>query len=236
MSGIGASLLDLVLPRRCVGCGIAGAAFCGECRSGAAALRVPLDGLEVVAAARYGAGVRRAIIAYKERARRDLTGVLAAMLAVAVGELTGSATGPLLLVAPATTRAAAAERGGDHVLRLARATARAHRAGGWAPPVLVAPGVVRATRSVRDSAGLGITERERNLAGSMRAVPPRSSDLRGGRAVVVVVDDIVTTGATLRETTRALRVAGWPVLGGAVVAATPRRLTADPLAGHGRPV
>jgi orotate phosphoribosyltransferase len=38
------------------------------------------------------------------------------------------------------------------------------------------------------------------------------------------VDDIVTTGATLREATRALTSAGWPVIGCAVIAATQRRV------------
>jgi predicted amidophosphoribosyltransferase len=39
----------------------------------------------------------------------------------------------------------------------------------------------------------------------------------------VLVDDIVTTGVTVQESLRALRAAGWPVLGAAALAATPRR-------------
>ena len=72
---------------------------------------------------------------------------------------------------------------------------------------------------VRDSAGLTTAARAANLDAAMRARPPR----RDGRAAVVV-DDIVTTGATLREAARALRAAGWTVVGAAVVAATPRRV------------
>jgi predicted amidophosphoribosyltransferase len=85
--------------------------------------------------------------------------------------------------------------------------------------VRVAPGVLRLDRVVRDSAGLGRRERERNLRGALRARAPTAT---AGARRVVVVDDIVTTGATLREAVRALRSAGWDVAGAAVVAGTPR--------------
>jgi predicted amidophosphoribosyltransferase len=69
---------------------------------------------------------------------------------------------------------------------------------------------------VGDSAGLDPTARGANLGGAMTARPPAG-------CTAVLVDDIATTGTTLREATRALRAAGWRVVGAAVVAATLRR-------------
>jgi predicted amidophosphoribosyltransferase len=109
------------------------------------------------------------------------------------------------------------------VLRLARPAARLIRARVVQPLELV--------RAVRDSAGLDLEERAANLDRAMRAAP-RSGGIDDAVGVVVV-DDICTTGATLRESARALRAAGWPVLGAAVVAATPRRLARAPTGGGG---
>jgi predicted amidophosphoribosyltransferase len=69
---------------------------------------------------------------------------------------------------------------------------------------------------VADQSGLGASRRAENLAGSLRAVPSRTSR-------VVVVDDLVTTGATLVEATRALGAGGHDVVGAAVLGATARR-------------
>jgi predicted amidophosphoribosyltransferase len=76
---------------------------------------------------------------------------------------------------------------------------------------------LRLSREVADSAGLGAAERAANLAGAMSARRPA----RPGQPVVLV-DDIVTTGATAREACRALGAAGWTPVGFAAVAATPR--------------
>jgi predicted amidophosphoribosyltransferase len=85
---------------------------------------------------------------------------------------------------------------------------------------------VQLRRAVLDSAGLGAAERVANLDGAMVAGPPRVP-----ATPVLVVDDIVTSGATIGETVRALRASGWLVTGAAVVAATPRRSTGAALAG-----
>lgn len=203
-------LVDLVLPRRCAGCDSSDSGLCVRCLPTSPPFAVPVEGLTVVAAGAYDAGLRRAVIAYKERGRRDLVRPLGALLAAAVRALPTS--GRVVLVAPPSARAVAAARGGDHVQRLARRV----------PVLPVAPGVLRATRRLRDSAGLSIEERSRNLAFAYTAVPA------AGRTAIVV-DDVVTTGATLRESARALRASGWPVLGAAIIAATPRRFTASPL-------
>lgn len=212
------AVVDLVLPRRCVGCTRPGCALCRRCvpSRAVAVADEPIPGLPVWTGAMYGGAVRRAVLAFKERGRRDLAAALGLMLGRAVRAVAvdaGQTLGELVLVPVPSSAQASAARGGDHVLRLAR---RAAVVSG----VRVAPGVLRLDRAVQDSAGLGRVERERNVRGALRA---RAPDPDAGVRRAIVVDDIVTTGATLREAVRALRHAGWDVVGAAVVASTPRQ-------------
>ncbi|TXG92593.1 ComF family protein [Rhodococcus rhodnii] len=215
------SLLDLALPAVCGGCGTplpppSGGALCRECRD---VLRdVPArvsprvdPGVPVWALGRYRGVHRGVVVAAKEHGRRDLAAPLGAALARALldlygwGELDPSA--PVCLV-PAPTRAAAARRrGGDPVTAAAVAAVGGDR-------------VCRALRTsfaARDSVGLSPAARRANLERWVR-VDRRALRSRAPGSVVLV-DDVLTTGATAAVSVRRLAAAGVGVAAILVVAA-----------------
>src|SRR5690606_9310485 len=122
----------------------------------------------------------------------------------------------LALVPVPSTRPAVRRRGHDPLGRTARRAAVVLRRVGYACAVVPA---LRHQREVADQAGLDAAARRANLAFALD-VRPMAVGLLAGRCVVLV-DDIVTTGATLSEASRALVTAGIRPCGAAVVAATP---------------
>ncbi|HEV2087046.1 MAG TPA: phosphoribosyltransferase family protein, partial [Cryptosporangiaceae bacterium] len=106
-------------------------------------------------------------------------------------------------------------RGTDHVRTLAERAADHLRRSGRA--VEVCP-VFAVARRTGDSVGLSAAQRSANVAGAFRV-----TSRPVGPATLVLVDDVVTTGATLGEAARAMAAGGAPPVGAAVVAATPRR-------------
>ncbi len=200
-------MLDLVLPLECGGCGAPSTRWCDAC---ARDLRVRADephlitprvdpGVPVFSLGRYAGARRSAIVAVKEHGRADLIRPLGAAL-----RRRASAAADLGRARPSADRRpgahpplAARRRGGDPVTRMALAATRRTRHA----TVIQA---LRMTALVRDSVGLSSAARERNVAGRVRLCGA-AAGLAGD---VLLVDDIVTTGATAAESVRVLQTSG----------------------------
>lgn len=197
------ALADLLLGAQCPGCRQAGFGICGACQS---LLDVAPHVVErfkpvpLVAANPYRPIMQSVIPSYKDDGALHLGRALGERLAKAVAVL---APPPETVLIPVPSRPMAVRRRGfDHCARLATSVAsqcrlRAHKA-------------LRRSDDGRDQQGLGSRARASNLQGRFRA--------RRLREPVVIVDDIVTTGATLVEAVRALRAVGVVVVGAAVIA------------------
>lgn len=200
----------VLLPVACVGCAAADRAVCDSCRIALRPAPRPVDrhGRAVWAALSYVDVVANAIGAFKDGDRTDAAPPLAlalrASIMAALGALApGSATVEVCTI-PSTPQAMRRRGYAPVELLLARCGIRG-------APVLAL------TRERRDQSGLGIEERRANAEGALEARLPLA-----GRAFLLV-DDVVTTGATLAEAERALTAAGARVAAVAVLAETPRR-------------
>ncbi|QGV80322.1 ComF family protein [Streptomyces ficellus] len=234
----------LVLPLACGGCGRPRTALCGVCEralTGAGGRRVrPVPeppGLPVVcAAAPYADAVRAVLLGHKERGAlglaRPLGVALAGAVRASVAASGGPGAGPLLLVPVPSARRVVRARGHDAGRRIALAAAAELRRTGTSARVLP---VLRQRREVADQSGLGARERLANLTGALEVVPGAGRLLAVGRPVLV--DDLMTTGASLVEAARALRApragSGTPFGGlvpdsAAVVAAPPMSFEINP--------
>jgi predicted amidophosphoribosyltransferase len=231
------ALADLVLPEQCAACGDPDGAVCPACRAGveqalfeggpAACSPTPRPaGLpDVTAAARYEGPLARLVAAYKDDGRRDLAGPLGGLLRRAVwsallasGEAVDALAvgrGPVLVVPVPSSRHARRVRGDAPLLALA-----AQAAGQFHRHEVALADVLIATRRVADQAGLGAAGRVANLD---HALAVRRGRAPAPGSLCLVVDDVVTTGATLSEAARALREDGLVVVGAAAICATRRR-------------
>lgn len=188
-------LLDLLFPDRCLACGKTGALLCARCR---ATLRPyppepPPEGLDDVAVAcLYDGALRKAIHAMKYRRVRRAALPLGDLLSE---HLRANPQPADALVAVPLHAGRLAERGFNQSAELAARIAQ--RSG-----LPIVAGLERC-RDTGHQASLGRAARRGNVAGAFvwaaRTPPP---------ARALLVDDVLTTGATLAACADALRAAG----------------------------
>lgn len=232
--GLGAALLDLVVPQECGGCGRSGACWCPDCatavRGGARRLEL---GVPAAAAGEHVGPLGRAVVAFKDAGLRRLADPLGRALAESASVVLGDAVrggrlgvaSPVWLVPIPSRVRARRRRGDDHMAVLATHAARELRRAGWQTHRCR---LLTHAHDSRDQVGLDRFARRANLAGTLRASDPPSGAL-------LVVDDVTTTGATLDEAVRALRAAragsprrqerwvDWPILAATITVSTRAR-------------
>ncbi len=197
------ALSDLFLPTRCVGCGRQGASPCEACLASLHPARLVRIGAEtVVAATVYDELSRAFVVDLKTRGRRSSVAWIAAAVA---GTVRWAAVDADVITWVPASHEGRRRRGFDQGHLLARAVGRELG--------LPAARLLARRRGGRQVGG----DRVERLAGAAGVrVASRAGMLAGAR--VLVVDDVVTTGASMRAAMRALSEAGASATPGAAFA------------------
>lgn len=252
-----AAAAGLLTPSWCVGCGAEETDLCEECaydvrlltrdpyRAEGAAPALPVVGqteeqlhvLPVIAAGTYGTLLSRVMIGFKDHERLPLDRVLAPALGRALeAALSQLCTERPLILIPPTSLKSRMRRSYDPVPHLVgRLESGAVRQGAQPADGLLAQHPRAAAVGMLPGGGRqkgrGLDDRRRRLTGSFHVTERGRAELAGRQ--VLLVDDVLTTGATIHALYEVLTEAGAEVRGAAVMAAAEVRRGGDASEGSG---
>lgn len=210
-------LLDLVYPKRCPGCHLPSASICESCNSfwqkqtiSITLRKNQVSDLLVVSVAQYRDEVRAVLLAYKEDGQREAGKVLTEALLQARRGISNYSVCTFVPI-PSNPKSVR-RRGRDFMLDLCNQVAIQS-----GDKVL---SIIKVNRDVQDQSKLSEKERSQNLVGAFDCAPKNLKLL--AKFPIILVDDLLTTGATLREAQRALRQRGVIPIGAITAAHTAR--------------
>ena len=230
-SALGAcrDLVALFFPVDCAGCGASDRVLCMDCRAlvgadragsepgGGLVQQFLADGTRVVSAVRYETRVRTIMLGLKEHGRTDVVRALARPLRAAIECAAASGL-------PQTVRVSDIPDDVRVEVCTVPASKQSQRRRGYRPVDLLVrtagfrlAGALKVFAATEEQKSLDRAQRAVNIHGAFVAHPC----VRGRK--FVLVDDVVTTGATILEAARALREGGAEVVAAATLAFTPRR-------------
>lgn len=219
------NLAELVFPSRCIGCSQLGISICSACRSEwnphiyIRDIKVLDKNYPVVSAVQYSPVASRVLLSAKElniaAADQLLIAAISNSLAYFMREF-----GEGKLITIPSRRAATRKRGRNFLNEITKAVIEKS-------DIKVKPTdfeLLTHSRTVKDQSALNSKERLVNLSGALEVSTKHALKMQGGDiGPLIIVDDLITTGATLGEAVRALCSAGFEVKG-AVTGAVARPL------------
>ncbi|WEV52409.1 phosphoribosyltransferase family protein [Bifidobacterium sp. ESL0704] len=219
------AIRDVLLSRGCAGCDAPDEVICPACETlfrHAYSKALPGEVGRCYGCSWYRGAVRHAILNWKDHGDEECDRAFALLLAdltttVVARQGAGVRSRALTLVPAPSSPSSMHRRGRWQTLPLTRLMARSLNEDGLSvgvKPVLKLEGVHG--KSVQAS---GAASRSRRIDGHVRV----TENLGGDDSLFVVVDDIVTTGATMGQCLSALRSAGAGEVIGLALACTPNR-------------
>lgn len=205
------SLAELVFPSRCIGCSQLGISICSICRKSwhphiyHRGIKVLDNTYPVISAIEYSPIASRVLLRAKEANQKAADQLLVKALTHSLQYfLKNYGSGDL--VAIPSRRSATRKRGRNFMQEITQSLANIES--------LKSMEILHHQRAVRDQSKLNSQQRNRNIAGAFSATGNLANLTASGNiGPLIIVDDLVTTGATLAEAIRALRAAGFSVIG-----------------------
>jgi len=206
------SLSEIIFPSRCIGCSTLGISICSECRQQwhphfyKRVISLSREEFPVFSSIQYSPIASRVLLSAKESQLRAADQLLVAGIDHAL-KLFVNRYGPATLVPIPSRKSATRKRGRNFLQEITLEVAKKME--------LPCQFLLSHNRRVQDQSQLSLLGRSQNISGSFSVSRDVSAHISDGnlRPKIIVIDDLITTGATLEEAFRALRAAGFSVLG-----------------------
>jgi ComF family protein len=204
-----AEIRSLLYPTQCVACGSGRDEICPRCENELISFRevVKLHHLPLYSALHYNEISSHLILAAKESNDRASARYLASLMAMRFSRIHRDLLCDRYLFIPIpSSKKADRRRGFAHTVVLSKLFAHeVERTLNLSCRVLP---LLAPTRAIADQSGLTAQQRQRNIEGAFTAQSRVKRDKRGVEGIIVV-DDLVTTGSTMGEAIRALKLASF---------------------------